>query len=768
MKNRKIILPGFLWTLLLLSSGNFCAIAQTTPDPGLMGTHTVIKAEYNLGDTVYLPPPAANFIFTPTASVPSQKMEVRGSVHYPSDLSSGPFPVLVLLHGRHETCYDSVSLASSSSWPCTGRNKSIVSYEGYDYAARTMASHGYIVISISSNAINAADYLLSDYGQNARAVLVQHHLDLWNIWNTTGAAPFGTTFTGALNLQNVGTMGHSRGGEGVILNAEYNKTLGSPYGIKAILTLAPVDFLRHVVNDIPLLDIAPYCDGDVNDLQGLHYYDDARYKVPTDEKPKHTILLMGANHNFFNTIWSPNPYVGGGSDDWGDYGWPNSDPQCGISKASRFDTVKERNAYNTYAAAFYRLYLGHETQFAPILEAKDIIPPASSTLDTTNVFVSYHPGRSDRIDVNRTDSLARYTSNTLSGTVTESGLVSSQICGGGLGMPDCAVSPNPAQEPHNGSAGVIGLAQMGLQWNASTNYYQNDVPLANQNFSSFQFLLFRAAVDFKLYTSGPNLDYTVQLIDSAGNTGSQLVSTHTHAMFHQPGSVSSDLPKQVMNTINLPLSGFAGVNLAKIRHIKFLFNKSAAGAILISDLAVTNPVCGNFSIGYKDSIGKLNKIFFTNQSTASATDTISYYWKFGNPASGVNDTSTLLNPTHSYTLGGTYTACLAVTVKRKAGSAVLSCTDTFCTTFTLAKVGIDELNESQITIIPNPAKDYLQVDGAEKTDVLRLINLYGQVVFTATLTEPVVHLPQALATGVYYAIVTTNKGNVYKKILISH
>jgi len=110
-------------------------------------------------------------------------------------------------------------------------------------------------------------------------------------------------------MQNIGTMGHSRGGEGIIFNAELNRSLGSPYGIKALLTLAPVDFYRHYINGIPLLDIAPYCDGDVNDLQGVHYYDDARYADSTDETPKHTILMTGANHDFYSSVWTPVPIL---------------------------------------------------------------------------------------------------------------------------------------------------------------------------------------------------------------------------------------------------------------------------------------------------------------------------------------------------------------------------------------------------------------------------------------------------------------------------
>ena len=70
-------------------------------------------------------------------------------------------------------------------------------------------------------------------------------------------------------------------------------------------------------------------------------------------------------------------------------------------------------------------------------------------------------------------------------------------------------------------------------------------------------------------------------------------------------------------------------------------------------------------------------------------------------------------------------------------------------------------------IIPNPAKDYLQINGAEKTDVLRLTDLYGRVVFTKVLAEPVVHLPQTLANGIYYATIITATGNVYEKIVIT-
>ena len=77
-------------------------------------------------------------------------------------------------------------------------------------------------------------------------------------------------------------MGHSRGGEGVVRHYVLNNSLGAPYGIKAVFPLAPVDFNRFVVNNAALDVLLPYCDGDVSDLQGVHFYDDARYNVPGD------------------------------------------------------------------------------------------------------------------------------------------------------------------------------------------------------------------------------------------------------------------------------------------------------------------------------------------------------------------------------------------------------------------------------------------------------------------------------------------------------
>jgi len=180
----------------------------------------------------------------------------------------------------------------------------VLSYRGYDAPASVLASHGYHVVSISANAINAWDFETVDSGALARAQLVLAHLDLWRRWSTAGGVPFGRRFVGRVDLHTVGLMGHSRGGEGVVRAALLNAERRISYGIRAVLPLAPTDFSRPTLPAVAVSVLLPYCDGDVWDLQGQHFFDDTRYAVTGDRAPRSAVLVMDANHNFFNTEWT--------------------------------------------------------------------------------------------------------------------------------------------------------------------------------------------------------------------------------------------------------------------------------------------------------------------------------------------------------------------------------------------------------------------------------------------------------------------------------
>src|SRR5215203_663006 len=566
----------YILTIILVTVGARDTFGQV-PDPAAPGPLAVTREEYNFGDTA----------FSPT-DFPAP-VELRASIHYPTNLPAGPYPVILLLHGRHATCLKGGS--PSLQWPCTTNgSEPIPSYKGYDYVSEVLASHGYVVVSISSNGVSAVDNSVFDLGALARAELIQKHLDILNTFNTTGGAPFGTKFVGKFNMSQIGTMGHSRGGEGVVRHYVLNNSLGAPYGIKAVFPLAPTDFNRFVVNNAALNVLLPYCDGDVADLQGVHFYDDARYNVPGDTAPKHYELVMGANHNFYNTIWSPgSSSFPGAANDWLAFvPGGHSDSHCGSTNTSqRLTEAQQRGTGLAYMTAFFRAYVGGETQFIPLLTG-DAPPPASA--QTNNLFVSYHAPANLRLDVNRLLNDTNLSTNTLGGAATQTGLSPYELCGGDAPQPQrCIPEALNAQQPHttpSARSPLRGLSQLKTGWNNLTGNYKNDLPVTLGNVSAFQAIQFRVSVNFADPRNFADLaqDFRVVLTDASGSSASVRVSNVSSALFFPPGEVGP-VPKVVLNTVRVPLTAFGGVNLNNVRSVQFTFNERLQGGVLIADVA---------------------------------------------------------------------------------------------------------------------------------------------------------------------------------------
>ena len=570
-------LRAFCVTVLLLISAAATTLGQA-PDPGTPGSLAVTREEYNFGDTA----------FSPT-DFPGP-VELRASIHYPTSLVGAPLPVIVLLHGRHATCFKGGS--ALLQWPCTfNGSQPIPSYQGYDYFSQVLASHGYVVVSISANGVNAVDNGVFDLGALARAELIQKHLDILNAFNTTGGAPFGTKFVGKFDMTRIGTMGHSRGGEGVVRHYVLNDSLGAPYEIKAVFPLAPVDFNRFVVNNAALNVLLPYCDGDVVDLQGVHFYDDARYNVPGDPAPKHYVLVMGANHNFYNTVWSPSSAFPGSANDWHVFvQGGHSDRHCGSVRGNkRLTEAQQRGTGLAYMSAFFRAYVGGEAQFIPILTG-DAPPPASA--QTTDLFVSYHAPdvAGVRLDVNRLLNDTNLTLNNLGGAVTQTGLTPYDLCGGEAPQPLTCLPDQPnARQPHttpSARSDARGLSQLRTGWNNFAGNYTNDLPAALGNVSGFQAIQFRVSVNFADPRNLADLtqDFRVRLTDASGGSASVRVSDVSGALFFPPGKVGP-VPKVVLNTVRIPLSAFGGVNLTNVRSVQLTFDERLAGGVLITDVA---------------------------------------------------------------------------------------------------------------------------------------------------------------------------------------
>lgn len=299
------------------------------------------------------------------AGYPS-RLEMKALVVAPKG-AKGKRPVVLFLHGRHGTCYvgEEVDLA----WPCADGMKSIPSYRGYAEQQRLLASQGYVTVSVSANGINAQDAEVADAGSGARALVVREHLALLAKWNAgvkaTGkdARVIKRVLSGHMNLKKVMTVGHSRGGEGVNRAALQEKK-GDPFRIVAQVLVAPTDFGRQVAVGVPTTVLLPFCDGDVSDLQGQQYVDQGARIAAGDNSLKTSVLVMGANHNYFNTYWTPNATAAPASDDW----WDAGDAACGSKARSRLKPAAQRAVGSTYIAAAARTFLTRSTSAVKLLD----------------------------------------------------------------------------------------------------------------------------------------------------------------------------------------------------------------------------------------------------------------------------------------------------------------------------------------------------------------------------------------------------------------
>ncbi len=335
-------------------------LAPLAFDPGLPGSHAVQSSSYRLPGFAFRGLPA--------------KLEMLGQVVQPTD-ADAESPLVLFLHGRHSTCYGRAT-GEQSEWPCPQGQRPIPSHLGYRYAQRLLASQGYVTVSISANGINAQDHRLADGGAAARSTLIQRHLERWVGWAGTSTPRY------VADLDRVVLVGHSRGGEGAN-RASLDVPLSAPYRIVGQVLIGPTDFGRQTTAYQNTVTVLPYCDGDVSDLQGQIFTDAARDLAADDTALHSSALVMGANHNYFNTEWTPGISAAPSWDDWGG----DADETCGTDTEQRLSAAEQRDVGRSYIAGAVQLMASDEQRALPMFDGSEVAVASAGGADVRTHLV---------------------------------------------------------------------------------------------------------------------------------------------------------------------------------------------------------------------------------------------------------------------------------------------------------------------------------------------------------------------------------------------
>jgi hypothetical protein len=552
--------------------------AQVAPDASGSGPFATTSSEYKLPASV--DPDVSTELAT----------ELWARVYHPTPLGTGPYPLLVFLHGNHATCgrdqgigpgrFD-INVQYTFTGTCPDGYVPVPSHAGYAYLADRLASWGYIVVSINANrGVNAAPGVTGDRGLNLRrGRLVLKHLQKLSEWNTHAATTppsLGFDLFGKLDFAHVGLLGHSRGGEG--MRAAYNlfRDAGSPWparigavGFEGIFEIGPVDGQTgRVLNaDGTAWNVLlPMCDGDVFNLQGVRPFD-RMLLIRSETVPlqKSTYTVWGTNHNFYNTEWQL-------SDSAGCLGHKRLFPNLLGSAQQRVPAISS-------VLAFFRGHVGSAADpgFNANFDPEFALP--STVTDVTRVDRGFDvPGFAFTTTFDDFDQA--------SGTNS-------------YGSPNDASRVSVAHGGIWDHSTVQRVAQ--IEWdNASAaTFFQSNwtPPLTSRDASGFRTLEFRVSRqcgDAVCRNPGSQFHFTVNFsisLVAADGTVSAPVQLGDYLTLTGPvgglvrGAGAS--PHPILQTVRIPLSSFTGIQLANLRGVRFTFDDTNHDEIFIGNIRLS-------------------------------------------------------------------------------------------------------------------------------------------------------------------------------------
>lgn len=382
-----------------------------------------------------------------------------------------------------------------------------------------------------------------------------------------------------------------------------------PYDFKGAFMLAPMDNNANLgVNNVPLANLLPSCDGDVANLDGALSFDHNRFGPTTDVAPRYQILVNGANHDFYNREW--------GND--GDSGY------CSVSRAGSIRLTRpdqERNGL-FLINSFMRYHVGGEQKFAAYWNGTAQLPDAAcqsavGPCDERVVLTVQKsaPRRKLIARFERDDSVDR---NELGGAIRLNGFNGFARCemsfvdrGKGGNCTPTRLAAFEYKKPR-GIGFLSNSDHLELAWSNKEPSIITD--LKGLSAKRMDSLTFRIGVVRPM-----GQEVYVTLTDSAGKTATLTASDFSNATYNAPRKKSDEKPavthldgsedkkdtsipmvdhpddvpfadgqvKILMNMVAIPLKAFEGVDTNNLQTLKLVFPKES-GKVAITDIELQN------------------------------------------------------------------------------------------------------------------------------------------------------------------------------------
>ncbi len=411
-------------------------------------------------------------------------------------------------------------------------------FSNYAFLLEHLAANGFVAVSIR---------IQSNVHGLARANAFFNHLALIN------------TIFGSKVQNNVGVLGHSRGGEAVFKIARLNQSNGLGIGLNGMFALAPTDQYGdetiggaaatplHVLYGAKDGDVSgwtPYAGYNVRQT-GFSLYD------RTSGEDKSMTFVEDATHNGFVTTneFSPAPLL---------------------------LEADQRKVLLADANAFFRMTLRGETEWTGMFNGEWRAPSVASS--PAKAHIQYRSTNRRTIDeFEGAHTATSWGTSTIGGANTQTGLPAVPV--------EAQLFPNDNNSPHD-------TGGLRLGWDTTTDRVEFTVPAGQGDVSGF------SAVSLSVTRVAGSLanpandaqNLRVTLADGSGNERSIRVSEFGSISVAAAANNAANV-KSAMTTIRIPLAAYtivcAGtvpVNLADVVKVRLDFTENPTGEIAVDNL----------------------------------------------------------------------------------------------------------------------------------------------------------------------------------------